>query len=67
MISNRNCYMRFIIYRGKKIHHGDIISGSIEGEKVTGKLSINEWMGDYLVSDQPLKFSTQPELIREVK
>lgn len=26
-----------------------------------------EWKGDYMVSDQPLKLSQQPELIREVK
>lgn len=26
-----------------------------------------EWKGDYMVSDQPLKLSTQPELIREIK
>lgn len=26
-----------------------------------------EWKGDYMMSDQPLKLSTQPELIREVK
>lgn len=25
-----------------------------------------EWKGDYMVSDQPLKLSTQPELIRDV-
>ena len=26
-----------------------------------------EWMGDYMLVDQPLKLSTQPELVREVK
>lgn len=26
-----------------------------------------EWKGDYMMSDQPLKLSTQPELVREVK
>lgn len=26
-----------------------------------------EWKGDYMMSDQPLKLSTQPELIREIK
>lgn len=26
-----------------------------------------EWRGDYMVSDQPLKLTTQPELVREVK
>lgn len=26
-----------------------------------------EWKGDYMVSDQPLKLATTPELIREVK
>ena len=26
-----------------------------------------EWKGDYMVSDQPLKLSTTPELIREIK
>lgn len=26
-----------------------------------------EWHGDYMMSDQPLKLSTQPELIREIK
>lgn len=26
-----------------------------------------EWKGDYMVSDQPLKLTTQPELIREIK
>jgi len=26
-----------------------------------------EWKGDYMVSSQPLKLSTQPELIREIK
>jgi hypothetical protein len=26
-----------------------------------------EWNGEYLMSDQPLKLTTQPELIREVK
>lgn len=26
-----------------------------------------EWKGEYMVSDQPLKLSTQPELIREIK
>jgi len=26
-----------------------------------------EWTGEYMVSDQPLKLSTQPELVRQVK
>lgn len=26
-----------------------------------------EWKGDYMMSDQPLKLSTQPELVREIK
>lgn len=26
-----------------------------------------EWKGDYMLADQPLKLSTQPELIREIK
>jgi hypothetical protein len=26
-----------------------------------------EWKGEYLMSDQPLKLTTQPELFREVK
>lgn len=26
-----------------------------------------EWQGDYMVSDQPLKLTQQPELIREIK
>lgn len=26
-----------------------------------------EWKGEYMMSDQPLKLSTQPELIREIK
>lgn len=26
-----------------------------------------EWKGDYMMSDQPLKLSTQPELVRQVK
>lgn len=26
-----------------------------------------EWKGDYMVSDQPLKLTTPPELIREIK
>jgi hypothetical protein len=26
-----------------------------------------EWAGDYMLSDQPLKLTTQPELIREIK
>lgn len=26
-----------------------------------------EWKGDYMVSDQPLKLSTTPELVREIK
>ena len=26
-----------------------------------------EWHGDYMMSDQPLKLSTQPELVREIK
>ncbi len=26
-----------------------------------------EWKGDYMVSDQPLKLTTQPELVREIK
>lgn len=26
-----------------------------------------EWKGDYMMSDQPLKLTTQPELVREVK
>lgn len=26
-----------------------------------------EWKGDYMLSDQPLKLTTQPELIREIK
>jgi hypothetical protein len=26
-----------------------------------------EWVGDYMMSDQPLKLTTQPELIREIK
>lgn len=26
-----------------------------------------EWKGDFMMSDQPLKLSTQPELIREIK
>lgn len=26
-----------------------------------------EWNGEYMVSDQPLKLTTQPELIREIK
>ncbi len=26
-----------------------------------------EWRGDYMVSDQPLKLTTQPELVREIK
>lgn len=26
-----------------------------------------EWHGDYMMSDQPLKLTTQPELVREIK
>lgn len=26
-----------------------------------------EWKGEYMMSDQPLKLSTQPELVREIK
>lgn len=26
-----------------------------------------EWNGDYMMSDQPLKLTTQPELVREIK
>jgi hypothetical protein len=26
-----------------------------------------EWQGDYMLADQPLKLTTQPELIREIK
>ncbi len=26
-----------------------------------------EWKGDYMLADQPLKLSTQPELVREIK
>lgn len=26
-----------------------------------------EWVGDYMMSDQPLKLATQPELVREIK
>lgn len=26
-----------------------------------------EWRGEYMVSDQPLKLTTQPELVREIK
>ncbi len=26
-----------------------------------------EWKGDYMMSDQPLKLSTQPELVRQIK
>lgn len=26
-----------------------------------------EWRGDYMMSDQPLKLTTQPELVREIK
>lgn len=26
-----------------------------------------EWVGDYMMSDQPLKLTTQPELVRQVK
>lgn len=26
-----------------------------------------EWAGDYMLADQPLKLSTQPELVREIK
>lgn len=26
-----------------------------------------EWVGDYMMSDQPLKLSTPPELVREIK
>lgn len=26
-----------------------------------------EWVGDYMMSDQPLKLTTQPELVREIK
>lgn len=26
-----------------------------------------EWKGDYMMSDQPLKLSTQPELVRTIK
>ena len=26
-----------------------------------------EWQGEYMMSDQPLKLSTQPELVREIK
>lgn len=26
-----------------------------------------EWKGEYMVSDQPLKLTTQPELVREIK
>lgn len=26
-----------------------------------------EWSGEYMVSDQPLKLSTQPELVREIQ
>lgn len=26
-----------------------------------------EWKGDYMMSDQPLKLTTQPELVREIK
>jgi hypothetical protein len=26
-----------------------------------------EWAGDYMLADQPLKLTTQPELVREIK
>lgn len=26
-----------------------------------------EWKGDYMMSDQPLKLTTQPELVRQIK
>ncbi len=26
-----------------------------------------EWKGDYMMSDQPLKLTTQPELVREIQ
>ena len=26
-----------------------------------------EWKGDYMMSDQPLKLTTTPELVREIK
>jgi hypothetical protein len=26
-----------------------------------------EWRGDYMLADQPLKMTTQPELVRQIK
>ncbi|HBI17165.1 MAG TPA: hypothetical protein DDY52_03385 [Candidatus Moranbacteria bacterium] len=44
--------------------YGDTVDGifffTTEGAYV-------EWKGDYMVSDQPLKLTQQPELIREIK
>lgn len=45
--------------------YGDNVDGIFFFTADTG--AYVEWKGEYLVSDQPLKFATQPELIREIK
>ena len=61
--------------------NGDSIAGNIPSPAEDGSYGTNgdavfffttegayvEWMGDYMLSDQPLKLTTQPELVREIR
>ncbi len=61
------------------IHNGNVIAISSPAEDgsygtngdavffFTTEGAYVEWMGDYMLADQPLKLTTQPELIREIK
>lgn len=58
-----------------------VITGSIPSPSEDGSYGTNgdaifffttegayvEWAGDYMLADQPLKLTTQPELVREIK
>ncbi|GAC1413827.1 MAG: hypothetical protein NVSMB66_6410 [Candidatus Doudnabacteria bacterium] len=61
---------------GQKIVEGVIPSPSEDGSYGTNGNSVFffttdgayvEWQGDYMLADQPLKLTTQPELVREIK
>ncbi len=59
----------------------NVVSGSIPSPSEDGSYGTNgdgifffttegtyvEWSGEYMLADQPLKLSTQPELVREIK
>lgn len=60
----------------KKIVEGTLPSPSEDGSYGTNGNAIFffttdgayvEWAGDYMLADQPLKLTTQPELVREIK